>query len=383
MGFGLGFRFGLAGRAIDRGINLGGGIYVPRDSVVSHYKGGDSLPAGDTFARASAGWAWETDGAVPLIGYSTDEPRFTSGRGVWIEGARTNEIFNNVFAGAGASWTAPTGWFYGFSTGSSTPQTSVALPSGLALRQVASAQRPEITQNRTLVAATYAQSLIIEAAVDPQDTLAYSPFWVSPQSHFSAGTIQNWAAAANANTSAQQIRYGIGVAANASGDVVFSLPQLEVGAFCSTPIVNTNTAATQTRAAETWTTPFADGEISVRVRARAPLAATTRQVLFQTDTDVNNRLTVFQNASGELMLEVYRSGGEETSMLIDVLTPGQDFSLYVGMTSSSVGFSFDEGAVVADAITAPSIDTVRTGHDIAGNHWFSTFIERFIGNVVP
>lgn len=183
---------------------------------------------------------------------------------ILLEPQRTNLLLNTVFSGSGA---APTSWTQAVGTGTSLLTTSTLGAGAQACSQSATAQRPFLAQNFTLLAnTTYSYSIYIESisgALTNDNVLLPTGLPVGATiSYFANGvSVSNTAVAVVGRLSITIVvsstggsvafRCGIGTSSNQTGTLLFSRPQLEAGAY-STSFIPTTTASV-TRNADTIT----------------------------------------------------------------------------------------------------------------------------------
>ncbi|EFI61349.1 MULTISPECIES: hypothetical protein [Comamonas] len=215
--------------------------------------------------RASTATCYGPDGVLRTVASNVPRIDFDplTGKclGLLVEEARTNLLLNSVFAGAasGAPGTAPTNFPFSVANGS-TEVIAGGLYTTLRL-STATAARHFLTQLNTPVeVGQYAFSLpcnfyvassvgnfLGASAGTAVFTARYFVDGVEIASGTSVGTGKKTVSMLLDVTTAGTIsmRFGVGVVVSTVGDVEFSLPQLEKGAFPTSPILTTTAAATR------------------------------------------------------------------------------------------------------------------------------------------
>ena len=368
------------------GVDIGGDTSIVTSSIISHYEAGETLPGADTFTRASAGWA--LDGSNVVQEYASDVIR-VGPAGAWVEGARTNYMYNNVLAGAAAPNTPPTGWN---ATGASdlTVEASIFY-SGDALGQVAAASRPYLrTPSIVWPAGDYAISYFVEAlSFDTQNAAFETTFQAGPTAVAALAPYRVSGVVTRESEVTGRLRFGLGIQNNETGTATLSLLQVEAGAFPSTPILVAATDAPFTRSAEQWLTDGAtlDDRITVFVEATAAPGLAGDQVLFQADDgSEDDRLTIRRNSSGNLIVETFVDGVAEASIDLGAVANSASIRVTAYVEAGSLRARLgDGGTVVEDTGGAmPTLTAARTGHNSAtASHWFGTVSERIVARVAP
>ena len=215
---------------------------------------------GWSFSRTDTnGTATALDLAGNVIQFATGVPRITN-RGILVEEARTNLLLNSAFAGGGA---APTSWTQPVATGTSAPATSTITTAATAYQQSGTAQRPYLTQQVTVAVGTYIVSVYVESvtgSVTAEQMISYGggTATVSVVAHpacpanpsggntspINAGLLLFSITVTGAGTLSPRVGLGVN-ASGATGTVRFSLPQTELGAFATSPIITTGAAGTR------------------------------------------------------------------------------------------------------------------------------------------
>ena len=382
-----GLHFGSrGGGGLSANISLGGGTALARSSVISHFRSDQPLPALDDFSRASAGWA--LDGSNVVQEYASDVIR-VGPAGAWVEGARTNYIYNNVLAGAAAPNTPPTGWSAPAAS-DLTVEASIFY-SGDALGQVAADSRPYIrTPSIVWPAGDYAISYFVEAlSFNTWNTAFEVGFLVGPAAVAELAPYRVSGVVTQESEVTGRVRFGLGVAGNETGTATLSLLQVEAGAFPSTPILVAATDAPFTRSAEQWLTGLAEDmtTLTVFVEATAAPGLSGNQVLFQADDgSEDDRLTIRRNSSGNLIVETFVDGVAEASIDLGAVANSASIRVTAYVEAGSLRARLgDGGTVVEDTGGAmPTLTAGRTGHNSAtASHWFGTVSERIVARVAP
>jgi hypothetical protein len=245
------------------GIPLRSGVFVGAASVValgswSRTSVNDfraAMPAGSTYTRTGA--ATGLTAAGTLTAFAADAPQRTD-RGLALEPAATNILINSVFANSGGN--RPTSWDEGIITGVSAPVASTIL--NTAFSQSGTAQRAWFSQTIALAAnSSYIYSVYVEATTGTPGSVAYgtslpagasSNVLTNPVVGRGTFTLTTAGTAGNGT-----IRTGFGAAANATGSIILSNPQFELGTVATSPILTTS--GTATRGLPVFTEPVPAG----------------------------------------------------------------------------------------------------------------------------
>lgn len=216
--------------------------------------------------RASTATCYGADGKLRIV--ESHVPRIDhdpiTGKclGLLVEEARTNLLLNSVFAGAvsGAPGTAPTSFPFSVANGSTEvipggTYTSLRLTTTTAARHfVTQLNTPlEVGQHVfslpcNFYVASSVGNFLGASAGTAVFTVRYFVDGVEIASGTSVGTGKKKVSMLLDVTTAGTIsmRFGVGVVVSTVGDVEFSLPQLEKGAFPTSCIPTTTAAATRT-----------------------------------------------------------------------------------------------------------------------------------------
>ncbi len=208
-----------------------------------------TMPAGSTYTRTGAATGLTLSGV--LREFAANAPQRTD-RGLALEPERTNLLLGSTFAGGGA---APTHWPQVLGTGTSGPVASSVL--GTAYSQSAAAQRPFIAQAVALGAnASLTLSVFIEATAGTPIVVAYmanGPAGSTTDYVINPGVGRSAIPITTTTAGSGDMVLGLGGGEPVTASLTFSNPQLEVGAFATSPIPTT--AAAVTRGLPVFTEP--------------------------------------------------------------------------------------------------------------------------------
>lgn len=346
-----------------------------------------------TFTRASKKWAFNSAGVlteygnnVPVIDY---DPATGAKIGVFTEKARTNSVRNNTMQGAvtGSPGTLPTNWgsFGGTSltrtvvgTGTengvdyidirfagTTGNTFVTLEpdTGYTLATASPGQLWTASAFVRLVGGSLAGISSIEIIASPQGGSPPGSTVFAP-----TGTMQRPAVTHTmpANTTACWMRVAINYAAGVAIDVTLriGLPQLEQGAFATSPIKTTGAAATRVGeefrlAGGTW---FNSSEGTLLITHRGPRAAAPTVTvdhdgitLRQLGTSANMIVARFYDQMGARKSDIYVIKNYVTVLDgADTVIPLPAFAQrVVGYKEGSFANAVNGGTVQATATPIP------------------------------
>jgi hypothetical protein len=295
-------------------LNFAGGVF----SLNNTRTASPAAIPGWSFSRTDTnGTATALDLAGNVIQFATGAPRITN-RGILVEEARTNLLLNSAFAGGGA---APTSWTQPVATGTSAPATSTITTAATAYQQSGTAQRPYLTQQVTVAVGTYTVSVYVESvtgSVTAEQMISYGggTATVSGVAHpacpanpsggntspINAGLLLFSITVTGAGTLSPRVGLGVN-AGGATGTVRFSLPQTELGAFATSPIITTGAAGTRGADAVTMGSFVFPAAHTFVVETQAPVLQTG---LFPTSfsstgTNVGLLVTGSTNVSGANM----------------------------------------------------------------------------------
>lgn len=205
-----------------------------------------------------------------LVGAIPARQATTANKPILRRGA-VNRLLQTGFTGGtdgtvGAGAVAPTGWTFGFS-GGTVAYVPAASGQGNAIRFVATAGRPMIQQNFTVLASmTYLLHMRVDAVVGSVRADIAAGFGGLP-----AGATQTWRVngvaggatllqagdklevlmVIGATAGTVQPRIGLGAVGSATGDITLANPQLETGSTAS-PYIPTTTAAASSPTGPYW-----------------------------------------------------------------------------------------------------------------------------------
>ncbi len=357
-----------------------------------------SLPSYVTFSRASSGTYFDAAGAMQTaasgVARFDHDPVTGAAKGLLIEEARTNSIRNSACQGAvvgvvGSGGALPTHWsvfaanglatsvagigtedgapyvdlrlagtatstFYvlSFDSGSAAASAGQAWTGSVYLRRVAGS-----TANITRI------SNRLGVGGSGAGTVDANPLTIG------ADRLARFADTATAGAGATSVNYGLVLtfATGASIDITLriGLPQLELGAFATSPIITTG--APVTRAADVCSLPLSSvpgwNPNEATMVAEADLASTSaavgRVIWHIDDGNANNRIYLVRNSlSGKADANVLLGGvGQATLSSAD---PWGDGVIRHAMAWRANDFAaaFNGGAVVTD--TSGGVPTVTT-----------------------
>lgn len=343
--------------------------------------------------------------------FSADQPRYLlPDRWLEIEGQRRNDIRNPRCEGAvaGTPGTNPTNWFLagaggvnfnivgsGVETG--IPYVDIRL-SGTSTTGVAPLLRadqtyPTAAQNEVWTHSAFVRLVagslagITQLSMFVTEWTAANVFVTQGSTSFTAitggalsgGRISHTRTLTGATTGRAGSQMGwtpqIGVAIDATFRI--GAPQLELGAFASTPILPPAGApAVATRGADLVTAPLANlniaagGPATVLVRARMPVAFGTSGVehtLVQVDDGTENNRFALLNTSGTNVSVQRVLAGAASSASLGNMTPGTAFRAGFTISGGRMAGSLD-GATVIAVTGGPTtgLTTIRIGANVTG-----------------
>lgn len=214
-----------------------------------------------TFTRASTGTYVGSDGLLKTASAGSNVSGIAA-EGVWRQDwgstaqvAQVNLLTYTALTGGtagteGSGAVAPTGWFFGFATGSISYPAALT-GGGAAARFVASSQRPFIYQPNTLSAnSTYTLSVYVDAvtsgSVVISEIVGYSGLSGTTIAYYVNGVSSPGSTVATAGTRVSAVftvgatggtvnmRIGLGVNGTVTGDVTLSAPQFQIGSTATT-----------------------------------------------------------------------------------------------------------------------------------------------------
>ena len=348
----------------------------------------DLTGAGFTFTRASE--------ARDLLGnvYPVNQPRITPGKGLRVEGARTNLVTSsNAFVGFFPFETTVTAANIADPSGALTGAKLTKTANGFANIALSGVT---VTNGSTYAASCYFKaSTLTKAVLRLYDgasidvgimvnlaTSSVSTFSGTPTASgieaIGSGWYRAWFTAALAGTSTSVYVYPDDPNLTASGDVYAAFCQLELGGFPSTPIVTTGTSATrsvETCIATRTASALDQGTVLIEATMAPGLSAsgTSHYAWAVSDGSVSNRVGVGVGATG-IQFGIVSVSGSNTAQTNSVATvgAGSSFRTALRWATDNVALSLNGATPVTDISAAmPSVTSERIGTDHAsGQHWF-------------
>jgi len=362
-------------------------------------------PVGTRATAIGAEGAW--------IEHGPDAPRFVgSARRLLIEGARANGVRNPQAeaAAAGTPGTLPTHWgLSGLPSGITSEVVGVVVVGGvhcLRLRMsgtpaASGTARIEPEGLSAIVASngqTWTASLFYRLAAGSTANLALTHRVMGRNGSFGALALVSAPMAPDENLQRQAVTTtlaGAGIA-YASTDLTLGftagqavdftldigLPQLEQGAFASTPILPpVGSPGAATRGADLVAAALDalgirdNGACTLLLTAVIPQIGAERQTLLQIDDGTNNNRFILRNPSGGNLLVINRAlgGPTGTNLAVGSMTPGVPFRAGISIDGAGrIAASLDGGAVVGmTGGPTAGLRTLRIGGEVAGaGAWF-------------
>lgn len=160
------------------------------------------------------------------------------------------------------------------------------------------------------------------------------------------------------------------------------MPQLEQGAFATSVIPTSGTAATRTAdLADLISSAIANNIRSFYVEFRSP-AVGTRGVVSLNDNTANERAAVITSGT-DPRLVVHDGGVEQANINGGTVSAGVRTRIAVRLNENDFAISINGGAVVTDTSgTLPTVDRLLLGRTQAGEYLNGT-IARFTGWAQP
>jgi hypothetical protein len=347
--------------------------------------GGKRVEWGAQFEVGSTATAYipTTTAAVTVV-----LPRITN-RGILVEEARTNLLLNSVFAGGAA---APTSWTQPVGTGTSAPATSTITTAATAYQQSGTAERPYLTQQVTVAVGTYTVSVYVESvtgSVTAEQMIAYGggTATVSGVTHpacpanpsggntslINAGLLLFSITVTGAGTLSPRV--GLGVSAGgATGTVRFSLPQTELGAFATSPIITTGAAGT--RGAEVPFLALSDSAAYTIVAEGFGSPGTAAAILTSRDDTTSNNRVQIGNA-GQVITYGAAAGGVSEFFVTTATTSIPSFKAAVRVAVNDAAVAINGAIVQTDTVFAvPATTRLAVGIDRFSGAPFNSYIQR-------
>lgn len=384
-----------------------GGVGVPVPALDLDFRAG-TMPAGLTFTRASSAWYFNSSGT--LTSAATNAPRFDHDpstlalRGLLVEEARTNSFRNNSGTGAaaGTPGTVPTNWsatgsgngltrqIVGTGTESGLPYVDIRY-SGTATNSILIGIDPEQQGN---VAASSGQTWTfsiylrvvggsLPAATHTLEILDRGPT-LAPSTE-SAVTITTAALAGQrftlTRTTTQSdmtsVMGRINLRANSGAAVDVTLrigaPQLEQGAFATSPILTTSAAVTRaadvcSMATGSWYNA-SEGTLAVDWSFPGILGAGLVSAVLFDDATSNNQIAVRIGQAG-VGDGVVRSGGvssmDTTGLAVTVNAVVRQALAYATNNGAhALGRSLETDT----SVTVPTVTRIVLNGSNVGAYW--------------
>jgi hypothetical protein len=409
--------FDSAGFAVARPGRVAGGPFVTTGTALVYdldfQFGADATSLSNSgFSFARSGVAYDEWGNS----YSTNTPRIIPGKGLLIEAARTNSIRNNSMIGAvaGTAGTLPTNWSIGGATGltrqivgtgtlggftyldirffgTTGDSSGIAIyPEAFTAIAAVSAQVWTASAYLALVGGTLAN--LTSASLEVAERDSGGTFLTSTTTTGALAaltpTLTRFSVSRTLNNgSTAHVATGVRVLAGTGVAVDYTLriaaPQVESGAFVSTPILTTTTAVT--RNAETCTaTRTASALINGTVLIDATMAPgappTGNHYLWVvSDGTTNNRVLAAANTTPEPFGTVTAGGVSQAAPTAGAATVGAGLRLGLRWTTDNVAVVLNGGTPVTDTLaTIPAtLTTERIGGDgVSGTQQWMGFIKR-------
>jgi hypothetical protein len=371
-----------------------------------------SLDTRLSFTRASVAWAYNSAGV--LTSYAVDTPRFDynpttlAPRGLLVEEARTNSLRNNSMTGvvAGTSGTLPTNWVQAATatgitrtivgsgtvnglpyvdikyTGTATAGDTVLFfeaTTGVATVNATTWSSTAFLalQGGTLTNVTVKQGLRYRAAAGASIGSQVFETTITP-----TATLTRYERAATAADATVAFVVASLTLTMASGAVDVTLriaaPQLELGAFATSPILTTT--ATVTRAVDvgpvlvsTFGFNAAEGTLFV-VCTPEGVGSGLQTAIYLDDNTANERMGVRASASSMAML-VVDGGATQVNTGIGTLVAGTRFKAALAYKLNDFAGCMNGGTVQTDTVgTVPTVTKMQIGTRTSGteplNGWY-------------
>jgi hypothetical protein len=401
------------------GFGVGGwpqpGAALDLDFVNNRVKGAASLAAALTVTRASTAWTKASNGTYVEFAINTLRRSF---EGALIEEARTNSIRNNSMQGvvAGTPGTAPTNWLIsnlgtltrqivGSGTENGMDYVDIKI-SGTSSTTEVTIYPESILQVAGLSGQTWTASLFAKVVAGSLANIGQSEVYVlgytaggalseAQAAAFTLPTTGNLSdcrfsktyALAGGTTAFVSTRFDLNCTSGTAIDVTLRLswPQLEQGAFVTSPI--RTTAAAATRAADvivvnspTSFVSFTQGSVSAEWTDPGPLGTDHRVVSVRADANNSFRISM---RSTNLAEYIVTSGGVSQASLVSVnavvANTRYKAAARWGVNDFNVRFSPSLGADPApDVSGAVPVGTpvIGVGQSAAGGNQLNGFLRR-------
>lgn len=367
--------------------------------------GTGGLAAAMGFARASAATALGADGTT-LQSFASNAPRLQgTAQRLLVEGARTNFVLNSRFGGAvngivGSGGVFPTG--FGFSGTATREIVGSGVEDGLPyvdfrIAGDTAASYLNLTGNlsgaaagQQWVASLFARLVggsttgLVGVTLELIERSSAGAFLISSTLELrtlvsnAALRTQRYALSRtydNAGTALHNLRLGLRTTGPAYDITLrLSVPQLEQGAFASTPMISPagTTGSATARAADAPTLALTASQ-----QQRGTLVGTfmlpqlapagSEQGLLQLDSGADTNRILLRNAAGGGAVEaVLTSGGSTVATLPGgTVTAGTPFRAALGWSSSGVAICVNGGAVQSNASLPAGLTRLLLGHATA------------------
>lgn len=344
-----------------------------------------------TTTRASDGYSDDTAGNYTLFGSGV--PRITN-KGLLVEGARTNSIRNNSMQGAAPTSTLPTNWGGGGGVGLTVGVVGTGTENGVdyidlrwsgtsdstfatmffdAITAIAATNGQNWTESVfvSLVGGSFANVSAVQLSARQYDAVSGVLSDVNGTSFFSSITATQTrfvSSLATNNASTAFFRPFIIMSYSNAAAIDFTLrigwPQLELGAFVTSPIRTTSAAAT--RAADVVTvnnfgTWFNASTGSLFTEVNAPTVQGIQTFASIDDGTANERFTI-RAASGSPAGLIVDGGATQASMTSSGWSAGVTTKSSLAYAANDGAFRTDGGTVGTDAsVTLPTVDRLLLG----------------------
>lgn len=374
-----------------------------------------------TFTRASSATRFNASGVLETVGNNVArldfDPVTLAARGLLVEEQRTNSIRNSTAQGAvaGTPGTMPTNWattlpagisqqvigtgtesgisfldirFFG-TTGAAANQEILIFPEGAttaaangqtwtssAYLKYVAGSLTGVTSGEVFLIPTNA-SLVALAAQNTVFTYGTAPLAQSRQTRTMTLT--------DATTAFIYTRFDVNVASSTAIDITLriGLPQMEQGAFATSPIPTTNAAVTRSGDAATLSalSPWfnaSEGTLFVETTLGAVLPTGFFGQLFDLRTDGLNRMSLYWNpsASNNVGLYVLVGGPPEQVSTSHSVNAGAPFKIGGAYKLNDFASSLNGAAVQTDVSgTLPAINSAAIGGPVGGG-WGQQWLRR-------
>ncbi|CAH1656826.1 conserved hypothetical protein [Hyphomicrobiales bacterium] len=394
-------------RRPSRVVDFANGVFFLRHSLATASWPAIVAALGGTFLRATPAAFWGEGGDLQVAGADLPrfEYRFNSGtaEGMLLEGARTNAIRNSIFRGitpgvigSGGAW--PTNWQNGGASGLTRTISAPYPYRGMTCIDVRyhgtttdAGGYPLIFEPTSVIAALSGQNWTMSSYLalvgGSMANVSSFRFYIPPQPSGVAAAsasitpeltseLKRFAFTFSLVTAITHIqpRFAMNHAVGAAIDFTLriGLPQLELGAFPSSPI------ATETGAVERGTEHLQRprpglSAMSRMFTARAAMGKAGDQVLWQADDGSEaNSHRLLRDATGVLRYVVTTAGTSQANLSLGSVADGALFRVAVRAAPNDFAGSLNGAAVATDASGAmPLITRERWGGGtVTGAEWW-------------